>query len=161
MLELANKGVNATDIAKSQGVAISTITRYLQAIDPQLQAIRRYSSNKADTLALSQLKSQAIGNIIQDLWLSDPDKYLIQQDVMVQKEIFRALQGSKTYDHNQERLERGQATSIADNQIRILLDMVTGQNRQESDVIDAESAQDAEIRGELKAIPLKEDSNIK
>jgi IS30 family transposase len=55
----------------------------------------------------------------------------------------------------------GKAVSVHDVQIRILLDMVTGQNRQENDVIDAESAQDAEIRGELKAIPLTEDSNIK
>ena len=32
----------------------------------------------------------------------------------LQKEILVAVQGVKTYDHNQERLERGQATSITD-----------------------------------------------
>ena len=55
----------------------------------------------------------------------------------------------------------GKAISVHDVQIRILLDMVTGQNRQDSDVIDAETAEDTEIREGLKAIPLKEDSNIK
>jgi transposase len=43
VITLYNQGVIPSDIAKQQGVAISTITRYLQSIKPQLQEIQTYS----------------------------------------------------------------------------------------------------------------------
>ena len=112
--QLADQGFKPVDIAKHQGVCISTITRYLNSLSETKQAVKHYSNNKADILALSQLKSQSIIDIIQSAWLSNPGKYLLNQDVRLQKEIIVAASGAKTYDHNQERLERNQATSITD-----------------------------------------------
>ena len=99
-----------TDIAKSQGVALSTISRYLDTIKPQIANIQRYTRHKADTLALSQLKLQTVSDIIVDSWLGDPDK-IRTQDFRTQKEILVAAQGAKTYDFNSERLEIGKSTN--------------------------------------------------
>jgi hypothetical protein len=112
--QLAARGVIPTDIARQQGVSVSTVTRYLQSIGQQTSDIKQFSFIKAEALAASQLKAGAIADVILDAWLSDPDKYLLSQDLRLQKEILVAVQGVKTYDHNQERLERGQATSITD-----------------------------------------------
>jgi hypothetical protein len=118
VLELKKLGLNCTDIAKNQGVAISTITRYLDSIDPQLQAIKRFSNRKADVLAMNQLKCAAVGNLLLNEWLNNPED-LLKQDHRLRKEVLVGVQGAKTYDHVQERLERGQATSITD--IRALM----------------------------------------
>ena len=112
--ELAEMGVIPSDIARNQGVAVSTITRYLESISSELTAIKRYSGTKADALLLSQVKAATISDLLMDEWLKDPDKYLLSQDMRLQKELLVAVQGVKTYDHNQERLERNQATQIVD-----------------------------------------------
>jgi hypothetical protein len=113
ILELKQQGLNCTDIAKHQGVAVSTITRFLDSIDPQLQVIKRFTNRKADVLALNQLKCAAVGNLLLDEWLSNPDD-LLKQDHRLRKEVLVGVQGAKTYDFNSERLERGQATAITD-----------------------------------------------
>lgn len=112
--ELANQGVIVSDIAKHQGTSVSTITRYLNSISHEINEIKRYSGTKIDALIASQLKSAAIADMILKNWGKHDDINLLTQDVRLQKEILVAVQGVKTYDHNQERLERGQATSITD-----------------------------------------------
>jgi hypothetical protein len=109
VIKLYKQGVIPSDIAKQQGVAISTVTRYLETIKPQLSEIQKYSDLKADALCLSQLKLQTISNTILDEWMADPEK-LRSQDMRLQKEVLVAVQGAKTYEHAAERLERGQST---------------------------------------------------
>jgi hypothetical protein len=111
---IKTKGIKASDIAKHQGVAVSTVTRYLQSINQSLQTVKEYSTNKADILALSQAKYQAVIDIIVNRWLSSPEEYLLALEPRLQKEIMIAAASAKTFDHNQERLERGQATQITD-----------------------------------------------
>jgi IS30 family transposase len=120
VLELRNKGLSCTDIAKQQGVVTSTITRYLDSISPQIQALKRYSNAKADTLNLSQLKLQSVSNLIVDNLLSDPENNLLKQDLRLQKEILIAVHGAKTYDFNSQRVQEGKST---DN-IALVLDSV-------------------------------------
>jgi hypothetical protein len=110
---LAAQGVTATDIAKHQGVAVSTVTRYLESIEPLRLQIRCYANNHADILTLSQAKKQAVEDLIVESWLSNPVN-LLEQDVRLQKEIVHTMQGGRYYDHQSERLERGESTSIVD-----------------------------------------------
>jgi hypothetical protein len=110
VIQLYKQGVIPTDIAKQQGVAVSTVTRYLESIKPQLHSIQSYSSLKADALCLSQLKLQTISNTILDEWINDPEK-LKSQDMRLQKEVLVAVQGAKSYEMEAERLERGLSTN--------------------------------------------------
>ena len=110
VIQLANLGVIPSDIARNQGCAVSTITRYLQSVSSQVADIKKYSGTKADALCLSQLKLSTISNAILDFWLSRPD-LVLSQDFRLQKEILVAVHGAKTYDHTAERLERGESTA--------------------------------------------------
>jgi hypothetical protein len=109
VITLYNQGVIPSDIAKNQGVALSTITRYLQSIKPQLQDIQTYSGMKADALCLSQLKLQTVSNTILDKWINEPE-LIASQDVRLQKEVLVAVQGAKSYELTAERLERGMSS---------------------------------------------------
>jgi hypothetical protein len=109
VITLYNQGVIPSDIAKNQGVALSTITRYLQSIKPQLQDIQTYSGMKADALCLSQLKLQTVSNTILDKWINDPE-LISNADVRLQKEVLVAVQGAKSYELTAERLERGMSS---------------------------------------------------
>jgi hypothetical protein len=129
VITLYNQGVIPSDIAKQQGVAISTITRYLQSIKPQLQQIQTYSGLKADALCLSQLKLQTVSNTILDKWINEPE-LIASQDVRLQKEVLVAVQGAKSYELTAERLERGQSSE----NIAIIMDSIAaikGQVKQE------------------------------
>jgi len=109
-LALAERGISPAIIAKDQQVACSTVTRYLDSVAPQLRDIKRYSTIKADTLCLSQLRKQTVEDMIIGQWLDDPSK-LLSQDTRLQKEILHTIQGGKYYDHQAERLERDQSTA--------------------------------------------------
>jgi len=109
VVALAQSGIPPTLIAKDQNVAISTITRYLDKIRPQLGEIKRYTAARADALALSQLKLQTVSDAIIDEWVKDPEK-ITKQDLRLQKEILIAVQGAKTYEFNSERLETNKST---------------------------------------------------
>lgn len=119
VITLYNQGMIPSDIAKHQGVAISTITRYLQSIKPQLQQIQTYSGLKADALCLSQLKLQTVSNTILDKWINEPE-LIASQDVRLQKEVLIAVQGAKSYELTAERLERGQSSE----NIAIIMDSI-------------------------------------
>lgn len=142
--QLDAQGFKPVDIARHQNVSLSTVTRYLQKISGAKQEIKHYSSNKADILALSQAKSQTIQDIIQSAWLADPVKYLLSQDVRLQKEILYAVGSVKTYDHNQERLERNQATSIVDYRA-LVFEINTSEALINQKLKAIEEAEDAEI----------------
>ena len=108
---LAKRGMIATDIAKSQGVSLSTITRYLAEVDIKAKDIQRYKSDRADRLALNQLKAATIADMIVDKWIQEPE-ILNSQDVRTQKEVLIAVNSVKTYDYTSERLERDKSTLI-------------------------------------------------
>lgn len=110
VLQLAKTGISATLIAKDQGVAISTITTFLNRHAPQLRNIKVYNDIRADMLSLSQLKNQTIEAIIKDRWIEQPE-IIKALDVRAQKEVLHTLQGGRYYDHQMERLERGQSTN--------------------------------------------------
>ena len=111
---LAMQGVAPTDIARSQGVAVSTITRYLQQTGINVEDIRRYRDERADRLTRKQAKMEMIQDIISDSWLEHPE-LLLSLDVRLQKEILQTANQVKTYDYNSERLERGQSTENINN----------------------------------------------
>ena len=56
---LVAQGVIPTDIARNQGVAVSTITRYLQSIQSEIGETKQFSAVKVDALVRSQLKAAA------------------------------------------------------------------------------------------------------
>ncbi|MFA5340190.1 MAG: hypothetical protein WC332_00290 [Clostridia bacterium] len=109
VIALKQQGLSMTDIAKIEGTSITTISNYLDSIDPQLKQIQRYNNSKANALSLSQLKLQTVSNILVDKWIEQPE-ILQSLDMRLQKELLVACQGAKTYEHTAERLERGQTT---------------------------------------------------
>jgi len=124
--ELAEKNVRPTDIAKQQGVAISTITRYLENIGMNRTRSERYAKERAMALTQSQLKKHAVEDMILEQWIAEPEK-IKSQDVRLQKEIVYTLSGARNLDYQAERLERGQSTDIVDHRvISAKLSEVTG-----------------------------------
>ena len=106
---LAELGVRPTDIAKAVDVALPTITNYLKKVGIQTGEINTYKKNKADSLALSQLKMATVTDLIANEWIKNPER-LTSLDVRTQKEVLIAANSVKTYDFNSERLERGEST---------------------------------------------------
>jgi hypothetical protein len=145
-LSQQNPNLSQSQIAKlhSKDIERSTVSKVLKRYNIVKVEVDEYKQHKADILAGLQHK------LAESITSEDIKKAPLGSKVLAIAQLI-----------DKERLERGQATSIADSQIRVLLDMVTGQNRQDGDVIDVETAQEVEIREGLKAIPLKEDSNIK
>jgi len=152
--ELSKQGVSATDIAKHQGVAVSTITRYLNSIKPLRDVIKQYSHDHADILTLSQLKKQAVEDLVVEGILKDPDKFQAQ-DLRLQKEVLHTMQGGKYYDHQSERLERGQASQITRTE-ELSLD-VTGLVER---VVNARSELDHEFSPTVQNTPENDDDNV-
>uniref|UniRef100_A0A6M3LC30 Uncharacterized protein n=1 Tax=viral metagenome TaxID=1070528 RepID=A0A6M3LC30_9ZZZZ len=109
--ELARHGVIPSDIARNQGVAVSTITRYLQSIGQQVSNIKNYTVAKADALALTQLKAQTVSDFILENWIEERE-HILSQDLSTQKEMLKVVEGVRTYSNNSENLERGKATNI-------------------------------------------------
>jgi len=125
VIQLAEKGVPPTLIAKDQAVAVSTITRYLEKIAPQLRDIAHFSKHKTNILALSQLQNITIESYIKSKWLENPES-ITSQDIRVQKEILHTLQGGRYYDYQAERLETGQSTG----NIAVIIDHIESLQRQ-------------------------------
>ena len=146
VVRLAELGVPPSLIAKDQDVAISTVTRYLDKVAPQLRDIAKYTTIKADTLALSQLRKQTVEDMIVSHWLDNPE-LILSQDIPRQKDIIHTMQGGRYYDQQMERLERGQSTTNISEIIGVIheikLSRSGGSGRasdQDEGIIDVDSA---------------------
>jgi len=105
--ELVSTGLAPADIAKHQGVHPTTITRFLQKIQPEMQALGQFKEHRADVLAV--LHSKNVG--IQERILDAMDEGFISALKGEQKSrVLRDLTVAAGIGYDKERLERGQTT---------------------------------------------------
>jgi IS30 family transposase len=106
--ELAEQGLKTVDIAKHQGVARSTVFRFLQQTEPDRQALEAFKKDRGDVFARLSMKRLEVQEKIVDTF----DERLIATLQPHQKgSLLHALniQAGTLYD--KERLERGQSTA--------------------------------------------------
>ena len=113
VVELRAKGLSTEEIAKHQGVALSTVWRFLQRTAPERQALETFKSNRADEFANLQGKAMDVQHRVLDCMKAD----------LEEKAIANALSPSQKTQYlnaaamvcgigfDKERLERGESTS--------------------------------------------------
>jgi Homeodomain-like domain len=106
VLDLHARGFSAPEIAQQQGVAHSTIWRFLERMRPELGAVDAFKNNRADVLARLQAKSLAA----QERILDTLDDGLVSALTPSQKSsLLIALNAQNGTLFDKERLERGQS----------------------------------------------------
>ncbi len=108
VLDLQAKGLSTVEIAHHQGVAPSTVWRFLQQTEPEGQALEQFKSNRADVLARLQAKSLDAQERILDTLKDD----VVSELTPSQKSgMLFALNAQSGTVFDKERLERGESTS--------------------------------------------------
>jgi lambda repressor-like predicted transcriptional regulator len=116
VLELREKGVSIPDIAKQEGVAPSTIYRFLEAETEDYQKLERFKSNKLRILQqLQSRKADVQLKILERLPDEEIDKFTNSE----KKEFLRVLCTSQAIDHDKERqlTEGRDITKISDKEL--------------------------------------------
>jgi len=107
-LEQAKRGLSNPEIAKQQGVASSTVFRFMQRQKPERHAVEQFRAGRADVLARLQAKSLDA----QERILDTLDDGVIGALTPSQKTgLLMALNAQHGTSFDKERLERGQSTS--------------------------------------------------
>lgn len=108
VLAMAKAGVSIQDIAQHQGVADTTVWRFLKAHQGELQAIDIYKAHRADLYAGVQLKALDV----QERILSTlTDGVLLAAKPTEKAMILNAVNNVFGTIFDKERLERGQSTA--------------------------------------------------
>lgn len=109
VLELRGQGLAVTDIATHQGVAPSTIWRFLDQTKAQQEALERFKTGRADIFAEVQAKSLHVQNRILDSLQADG---VVEALTPHQKGgLLHSVNTVFGTVYDKERLERGQSTS--------------------------------------------------
>lgn len=107
-LQQAARGMSNPEIAKQQGVASSTVFRFMQRMRPEQQAVELFKTGRADVLARLQAKSLDA----QERILDTLDDGVVEALTPSQKcGMLTALTIAGGTAFDKERLERGQSTS--------------------------------------------------
>jgi hypothetical protein len=108
VVELAEQGLKTVDIAKHQGVAPSTIFRFLQHTVPDRLALEAFKKDRGDVFARLSMKSLGVQDKILDTF---DDRIITTLKSHEKGSLLHALniQAGTLYD--KERLERGLSTS--------------------------------------------------
>jgi IS30 family transposase len=108
VLDLHAKGLSTEEIARHQGVAPSTVWRFLQQTEPERQALETFKANRADVLARLQAKSLDA----QERILDTIDDGMVAALTPSQKSgLLMSLNAQSGTVFDKERLERGQSTA--------------------------------------------------
>ena len=124
VLDLHARGFSAPEIAQQQGVAHSTVWRFLERMKPEIGAVEMFKQNRADVLARIQAKSlDAQERIIDTL----DDGLLAALTPSQKSSMLMALNAQSGTAFDKERLERGQSSvnistisKMVDNQVSTL-----------------------------------------
>ncbi len=108
VLDLHARGFSAPEIAQQQGVAHSTVWRFLERMKPEIVAVESFKTHRADVLARIQAKSlDAQERIIDTL----DDGLLAALTPSQKSSMLMALNAQSGTAFDKERLERGQSTA--------------------------------------------------
>jgi len=107
-LELAKQGMSTADIAQHQGVAPSTVFRFLQQTQPERQALEVFKKKRGDVFARLAAKSLNVQEAIVD----SLDESVVSALKPHEKgSLLHALNIQAGTLFDKERLERGQSTN--------------------------------------------------
>jgi len=113
VLELHEKGLSTVQIAQHQGVAPSTIWRFLQQTEPERLQLEQFKSQRADYLAKLQGKAIEVQHLALDRLKADleDDRISSALSPTAKTQYLNAatIAGGTSFD--KERLERGQSTA--------------------------------------------------
>ena len=107
-LRQASRGMSNPEIAKQQGVASSTVFRFMQRMKPERQALESFKAQRADVLARLQAKSLDA----QERILDTLDDGVMKALTPSQKTgLLMALNAQHGTSFDKERMERGQSVA--------------------------------------------------
>jgi predicted transcriptional regulator len=112
VLSLRRRGLSTHEIAKHEGVAPSTVWRYLDRSEPDRVALERFKENRADVFA--ELQGKTIGvkhRIIQLIEKDIEDGVLNALNPQAKAQYLNVLNNVQGTIYDKERLERGESTS--------------------------------------------------
>lgn len=113
VLDLHKKGLSTVEIAQHQGVAPSTVWRFLERSKPQQQALERFKENRANELANMHGKAIEVQSLVLDHMKKDLDNdgvaNALTPTAKTQYLNAATMAGGVSFD--KERLERGESTS--------------------------------------------------
>lgn len=106
-LDLNQRGFTNPEIARQQGVATSTVWRFLQQTKPEKQALEQFKTNRADVLA----RLQAMSLDAQERIIKTLDDGVVGALTASQKSgLLMSLNAQAGTSFDKERLQRGQST---------------------------------------------------
>jgi len=117
VLDLHQRGLSNPEIAKHEGVATTTVWRFLRQTKPERQALEYFKTNRADVLARLHAKSLDA----QERILDTLDDGIIKTLTPSQKSgLLMSLNAQSGTTFDKERLERGKSTMNVSTLARIL-----------------------------------------
>ncbi len=109
---LRRRGLSSREIAKHQGVAPSTVWRYLYRSGPDQVALEHFKANRADIFAEMQGKTLGVKTRIIELIEKDiEDGVLNALNPQAKAQYLNVLNNVQGTIYDKERLERGESTA--------------------------------------------------
>lgn len=106
--QLMASGLSESDIAKHQGVAPSSIHKYIHTLSDT--EIQDFKAKRADVLALSQLKAIAVKNRVLNHVIDMPEETFKATSDQAKIGYGNLANVSAGTDYDKERIERGEST---------------------------------------------------
>lgn len=108
VIELRGKGLSVSEIAQHQGVAPSTVWRFLDRSEPHRQALESFKAGRGNEFATLQAKSMALQHKILDTF---DDGILAAMTTHQKTGLVSVLSAQTGTLYDKERLETGKSTS--------------------------------------------------
>lgn len=109
--ELRAKGLSVVDIAKHQGLAHTTVLRFLQRTEYEKKQLEKFKANRADEFANLQGKAIAVQHKILDTLDSEIEQGMLSTlNANEKARLLDALNNVQGTIYDKERLERGEST---------------------------------------------------
>ncbi len=125
-IELHAKGLSTQEIAQHQGVAPSTVWRFLERTKPEQQALERFKSVRADEMANLQGKAVQVQHLALDRMRAELSDDAIANALSPSQKAgylnAATIAGGTAFD--KERLERGESTQNISTLSRMIDDRV-------------------------------------
>ncbi len=140
-LDQRSRGLSTPEIATLQGVAPSTVRRFMDRMKPELAAVEEFKNGRADVLARIQGKSLDLQERIID---SMDDRVL---DALTPHQKSGLLISTNTIfgtTYDKERLEKGKSTNNVSVIGRLLGDSVRGAHKRQAAQTPPEPEQEQE-----------------
>jgi predicted transcriptional regulator len=127
--QLMASGLSESDIAKHQGVAPSSIHKYIHTLSDT--EIQDFKAKRADVLALSQLKAIAVKNRVLNHVIDMPEETFKATSDQAKIGYGNLANVSAGTDYDKERIERGESTQNISILVGSILDLKRAREAQD------------------------------